>query len=104
VPRNLVLFLKTSSQFLKILGAIKINNCWRRRHNDELMQLNGDLDLVSFMRINRLRWIGHVNRMDNKRMVYQVFANQPRGSRPRGTVCMVIQESARSKLGTEVDK
>jgi hypothetical protein len=23
---------------------------------------------------NRLRWIGHINRMDNKRMVYQVFA------------------------------
>jgi hypothetical protein len=48
------------------------------------MQLYGDLDIVSFIRINRLRWIGHVNRMDNKRMVYQVFANQPQGSRPRG--------------------
>jgi hypothetical protein len=68
----------------KILGAIKINNCWRRGHNNELMQLYGDLDIVSFIRINRLRWIVHVNRMDNKRMVYQVFANQPQGSRPRG--------------------
>jgi hypothetical protein len=48
------------------------------------MQLYGDLDRVSFIRINRLRWIGHVNRMDNKRMVYQVFANQPEGSWPRG--------------------
>jgi hypothetical protein len=28
--------------------------------------------------------ISEVNRMDNKRMVYQVFANQPQGSRPRG--------------------
>jgi hypothetical protein len=37
----------------KILGAIKINNCWRRRHNNELMQLYGDLDTVSFIRINR---------------------------------------------------
>jgi hypothetical protein len=50
----------------KIQGAIKINNCWRRRHNNELMQLYGDLDVVSFIRINRLRRIGHVNRMDNK--------------------------------------
>jgi hypothetical protein len=57
----------------KILGAIKINNCWRRRHKNELMQLYGDLDIVSFIRIKRLRWIGHVNRMDNKRMVYQVL-------------------------------
>jgi hypothetical protein len=45
----------------KILRAIKINNCWRRRHSNELMQLYGNLDIVSFIRINRLRWIGHVN-------------------------------------------
>jgi hypothetical protein len=68
----------------KILGAIKINNCWRRRYNNKLMSLYGDLDIVLFIRINRLRWIGHVNRMDNKRMVYQVFADQPQGSRPGG--------------------
>jgi hypothetical protein len=48
------------------------------------MQLYGDLDIVSFIRINRLRWIGHISRMGNKRMVYQVFATQPQGSRPRG--------------------
>jgi hypothetical protein len=62
------------------------------------MQLYGDLDTVSFIRINRLRWIGHFNRMDNKRMVYQFFVNQPQGSRPRGgpksrwwdCVCVVI--------------
>jgi hypothetical protein len=68
----------------KILGAIKINNCWRRRYNNELMQLYGDLDAVSFIRINRLRWIGHVGRMDDRSMVYHVFGNQPQGSRPRG--------------------
>jgi hypothetical protein len=48
------------------------------------MQLYGDLDIVSFIRIHRLRWIVHVSRMDSKRMVYQVFANQPQGSQPRG--------------------
>jgi hypothetical protein len=48
------------------------------------MQLYGDLDIVSFIRINRLRWIGHANRMDNKRMVYKIVANQPQGSRPIG--------------------
>jgi hypothetical protein len=68
---------------VKILGGIKINNYWIR-HNSELMQLCGDLDIVSFIRMNRLRWIGHVNRMDSKGMLYQVFGNQPRGSRPTG--------------------
>jgi hypothetical protein len=48
------------------------------------MKLYDDLYIVPFIRINRLRWIGHVNGMDNKRMVYQVFADQPQGSWPRG--------------------
>jgi hypothetical protein len=47
------------------------------------MLLYGDLYIyiyiVLFIRINRLRWIGHVNRMDS-RIMYQVFANQRQGS------------------------
>jgi hypothetical protein len=42
------------------------------------MQLFGDLDILSFVRINQLKWIGHVNRMDSKRKVSQVFNNNPR--------------------------
>jgi hypothetical protein len=48
------------------------------------MQLFGDLDILSFVRVGRLNWIGHVNRMDSKRKVSQVFNNNPQGSRPRG--------------------
>jgi hypothetical protein len=33
----------------RIFGAVKINNQWRSRNNNELMQLYGDLDIVSFM-------------------------------------------------------
>jgi hypothetical protein len=32
----------------------------------------GDLDILSFVRISRLKWIGHVNRMENKGTVSQV--------------------------------
>jgi hypothetical protein len=82
----------------KILGAIKINNCWRRRHNNELIQLYDDLDMISFIRINRLRWIGHVNRMDNKRMAFLKFllinlkevGKEVDPNSDGGTVCMVI--------------
>jgi len=37
------------------------------------MQLFGNLDLLSFVRVRRLNWIGHVNRMDSKSEVSQVF-------------------------------
>jgi hypothetical protein len=89
--------------------AIKINNFWRR-HNNELMQLYGDLDIISFIRINKLRWIGHVNRMDNKRFVYQVFADQSQGSRPRGRPksrcwdCDINLRSETGNTGRKIEK
>jgi hypothetical protein len=48
------------------------------------MQLFGDLDILPFVRISRLNWIGHVNRMDSTRKVSQVCNNNPQGSRLRG--------------------
>jgi hypothetical protein len=42
-----------------------------------LKQVFGDLDILSFVRIGRLKWIGHVNRMENKRTASQVFNNNP---------------------------
>ena len=48
------------------------------------MQLFGDLDKLSFVRVSRLNWTGHANRMDCKRKVSQVFDNNPQGSRLRG--------------------
>jgi len=35
----------------------------------------GDLDILSFFTISRWNWIGHVNRMNSKRKVSQVFNN-----------------------------
>ena len=49
-----------------ILGATKIDIIWRK-HNRESENIFGDLDLVSCIRINRLNWIDHVNRMDADR-------------------------------------
>jgi hypothetical protein len=44
------------------------------------MQLFGDKDILSFARTCRLNYIGHVNRIDSKRKVSQVFNNNPQGS------------------------
>ena len=47
-------------------GVIKFNENCRKRHNKVLMQLFGDLDVLSLVRIYRLYWSGHVNRMDSE--------------------------------------
>jgi len=37
------------------------------------MQLFGDLDILSFVRISRLNWICYVNSWDSKRKVSEVI-------------------------------
>jgi len=50
-------------------GGMKANENWRQRYNKELVQLFGDLDILSFVRTSRLDWIGYANRMDRERKV-----------------------------------
>jgi hypothetical protein len=52
-----------------MLGVIKTSENYIKQYNKELMQLFGDLDILSFARISWLNWIGHVNRMNSKRKV-----------------------------------
>jgi hypothetical protein len=51
----------------RVFWRIKVNQNGRKRYNIELMLPFGDLDILSFVRIRRLNWIGHVNRMDKER-------------------------------------
>ena len=51
------------------------NDSWRRTNNSELVNFYEDVDIISFIRLSRLRWIGDVNRMDKERKVYNIFNN-----------------------------
>ncbi|KAJ4435603.1 hypothetical protein ANN_18219 [Periplaneta americana] len=64
----------------KIMGLVKVNDEWRIRTNNE--QLYKYLDLIAFIKIVRLKWIGH--KMEENRGPYQVFINQLQGKRQRG--------------------
>jgi hypothetical protein len=64
----------------RMFEGIQENENWRKRFNKELMQMFEDLHILSFFRISRLNWIGHVKRMFRKRNVSQLFKNNPHGS------------------------
>jgi hypothetical protein len=66
-----------------MFGGIKVNENWRKQNNKELMQLVGDVDMHSFVRISQLNWIVNINRVDITRKVSQVFNNNFEGSQPR---------------------
>ena len=49
-----------------------------------MMQLFGDLDILSFVKISRFNWFGHVSRMDSQRKLSHLFKNNPQGRCLRG--------------------
>jgi hypothetical protein len=56
-----------------IFGAVQDKGQWRRRHNFELYKLYDEPDLVKYIKLNRLKWSGHVMRMDNNRITKRMF-------------------------------
>ena len=57
---------------------------WRRRHNHELIALSGLPPISNVIRSHRLRYAGHIARMEEKRLTRRVMLGKPMGSRPRG--------------------
>ena len=51
----------------KIFGPIYDGNMWRIRTNRELYDLYGEANLVTAIKIQRLKWLGHVQRMPDER-------------------------------------
>ena len=57
---------------------------WRRLHNEELTDLYSSPNIVRVIKSRRMRWAGHVARMDEERGVYRVLVGKPEGRRPLG--------------------
>jgi hypothetical protein len=57
---------------------------WRKLHNEELHSLYLFPDSIRQIKSMRMRWAGHVARMEGKRKVYKVLAGNPEVKRPLG--------------------
>ena len=68
---------------------------WTKIYNGELECIFVGLDLVSVIRINRLKWIDNVNRMDEDRVPKRSLNNQSEGNRlggrPRNRCCNCVE-------------
>jgi hypothetical protein len=53
-------------------------------HNDELHDLYSSQNIVRVIKSRRMRWAGHVARMDEGRGVYRVLVGRSEGKRPLG--------------------
>jgi hypothetical protein len=57
---------------------------WRKLHNEELHNLYSSPSIIRIIEFRRMRWAGHVARMEEKRKVYRLLVGKPEGKRPIG--------------------
>jgi hypothetical protein len=57
---------------------------WRKLHNEQLRDLYSSPSIIRIIKSRRMRWAGHVARMDEKRNVYRLLVGKREGKRPLG--------------------
>ncbi|KDR13745.1 hypothetical protein L798_12144 [Zootermopsis nevadensis] len=71
---------------------------WRKLHNDELKNLYSSPSIVRVIKSRRMRWAGHVERMDGTRGVHQVLVGKPEGKRLLGRPRRRCEDNLRQDL------
>ena len=81
----LQLMIFESKILRKIFGPTKeVNGLWRIKTNEEPDELIKRKNIIRFIKSERLKWLGHVERMPNEREVTKIFKWKPFASRPKG--------------------
>jgi hypothetical protein len=62
----------------------KVTGEWRRLHNEEFNDLYSSPNIIWLIKSRRLRWAGHVARMNKGSGAYRILVWRPQGRRPLG--------------------
>ena len=85
-----------------IFGSTNDNGEWRIKYNNELYTLYKESDIVTYIKINRLKWAGHIIHMEEQSPTRRVLVAVVEGRRIRGRPKLrledCVMEDAR-KLG-----
>jgi hypothetical protein len=60
------------------------NNIWRIRYNDEINTLLKREDIVRFIKSQRIRWLGHVKRMEDNAILKRMLKGRLYCKRRKG--------------------
>jgi hypothetical protein len=66
----------------KIFGPTNENGFWRIKTNQELDKIIKHKNIINFIRAQRLGWIGHIERMQETRMVKKAHSRKLISKRP----------------------
>ena len=68
----------------EIFGPIKSKEGWRIINNKELQLLIKGEHVVKYIREQRIKWWGHLNRMEDVKLVKKIIVWNPTGLRAKG--------------------
>jgi hypothetical protein len=57
---------------------------WRKLHNEELHDLFSSPNIIRIIKSGRMRWVGHIERVGEKRNAYRLLVGKPEGNKPLG--------------------
>jgi hypothetical protein len=62
----------------------KVMGEWGKLHNEELGDLHSSPSIIRIIKWRRMRWVGHVALVGEKRNTYRLLARNSEGKRPLG--------------------
>jgi hypothetical protein len=64
---------------------------WRKLHNEELRDLYFFTSIIRIMESRRMRAVGHVAGMEEKRKAYRLLLGKPEGKRALGMLGLILE-------------
>jgi hypothetical protein len=62
----------------------EVTGGWRKLHNEELHNLYSAPCIIRMIKSRRMRWAGHVTRIEERMNSYRILVEKPEGKRPPG--------------------
>jgi hypothetical protein len=79
-----VVLIFERKMFRRIYGAKYEDGEWKSRKKRELEELSKEENIVKWIKGQRIRWLGHLERMEEDRMPKKIFTQELKGTRRRG--------------------
>ena len=79
--------------------AVNVNGTWRHRFNSEQFKLYRETNLINYIKINQVKFAGHLCRMNVDSLTSRVFLSKPIGTRARGRLKLILIDCADEDFG-----
>jgi hypothetical protein len=82
----------------RICGSIKENVIWRAMYNREFYKLYNEPDTMKVIKVRRLKWLGHLFRMQKQNPCRKLTLHKPEGTRRVGRPAVRWLDSVEADL------